>query len=290
MVIDTSRVPRYSQTIFSNEERRQRLMTASQRALPDFIIIGAQKSGTTSLFNLLGQHPQIELSVVKQVRYFDGGLDPDFDNFKQGIDWYRSFFPLQSNLADLGAMTGEASPMYLFHPLVPERIYNALPNVKLIVILRNPTQRAISHYFHALKAEEEDLPILEALQAEEERLKLSYENLDYRSFSFTRHSYKTRGQYFEQLERFYRFFDEENLFIVEFEELFLNLDDTLLDIFKFLSIDKKFKIPDQTPKGVGSNKVSVNMEIFDYLDDHFRNHNLKMEKYIKNSSELWKKK
>ena len=142
-----------------------RWATAPWRALPDFIIIGAQKCGTTTLFDLLEQHPLLAPSYKKEIHYFDGGLDPRIDTFKKGLSWYRGHFPLKS-----GKLTFEASPLYLFNSLCAERIKRAVPDVKLIVLLRNPTDRAISHYFHSLRAGDERLGIAEALKSEERRL------------------------------------------------------------------------------------------------------------------------
>ncbi|MFO7955055.1 sulfotransferase family protein [Thioalkalivibrio sp.] len=139
--------------------------TWSKRGLPDFIIIGAQKSGTTSLYAYLSQHPQLFPSSTKEVHFFDGGLDPSVDTFKKGMPWYRAHFPLRKNMG-ANQRTFEASPLYIFNPLAPERIANVVPNVKIIALLRNPTERAISHFFHERRRGREPLAIDEALEKE----------------------------------------------------------------------------------------------------------------------------
>lgn len=287
MEIDTDRVPRYSKLKLSDKERQERLTTASDRALPDFIVIGAQKSGTTSLFNYLGLHPQIVPSVVKQVRYFDGGLDPSTDNFELGLDWYKSFFPLKEQLKENNAITGEASPMYLFYPMAADRIASILPEVKLIVVLRSPVERAISHYFHSIRAKAENVPILDALKLEEVRLKESIEACDYRSFPFTRHSYKSRGLYAEQLQRYLRVFERENMLVLEFDSLFSDVHNQLSRVFNFLGVDDQFKIDDVKPKGVGNNKTAVDIEVRQYLNDFFHEPNRKIYDLFPYFEGLW---
>jgi len=269
MMINRTRVPTYPESVLSSEERAFRLQTTNQRVLPNFIVIGAQKCGTTSLYRYLGQHPQITMSAIKQVRYFDGGLDPKIDNYTRGIDWYRSFFPLEPELEEIGGITGEASPMYLFHPFAAERIRRLLPEIKLIVLLRSPPQRAISQYYHALRAQEEDLPLMEALQSEELRLRHSFETEDYRSFSFVRHSYKSRGVYHTQLDRYFDKFPAENILVLKFEDFFQNLDKGLSRVFGFLGVEPDIKIENRDASGTGQNKAKPNKQVMDYLDAYF---------------------
>src|SRR5690242_8679107 len=103
---------------------------------PHFLIIGAQRCGTTSLFEYLANHPEIVPPSVKKIHFFDS-------EYEKGEAWYRARFPVLEN----GFITGEATPYYLFHPRVPKRVRNWNPNVKLIVLLRNPVDRAYSHFY-----------------------------------------------------------------------------------------------------------------------------------------------
>ena len=118
----------------------------STRSKPDFIIIGVQKGGTTSLFNYLSQHPQISLSRVKEVHYFDVG-------YQFGVEWYQQFFPLEKDRH--GKLVGEASPYYIFHPLAAQRIKQDLPSIKIIILLRNPIVRAYSNFQMQLRNKNE---------------------------------------------------------------------------------------------------------------------------------------
>src|SRR5687768_13237463 len=107
-----------------------RVETAHLRRLPDFLIIGAQRGGTTSLYRYLTEHPEIDPAVRKEIHFFSR-------HHEQGLDWYRAHFPRR----DESSLVGEASPNYLVHPDVPARVAAALPRVKLIALLRNPVDR-----------------------------------------------------------------------------------------------------------------------------------------------------
>ncbi|MBU0638918.1 MAG: sulfotransferase domain-containing protein, partial [Planctomycetes bacterium] len=137
--------------------------------MPDLLIIGAQKAGTTSLHRYLCRHPNVLGPWSKEVHYFDIQYD-------KGTTWYRTHFPswpykcLKDIRRGRRSLAFETSPYYLFHPCVPERVHKLLPNVKLIAILRDPVGRAYSHYHHELRLGYETLPLEEALAKEEERL------------------------------------------------------------------------------------------------------------------------
>src|SRR5438093_4320202 len=121
--------------------------TSKLRVLPDFLIIGAQRAGTTSLYRYLSRHPAVAPAVLaKGAHYFDTAFD-------RGLPWYRGHFPTRMTAERIRARegtfaTGEGSPYYLFHPLAAERIAAALPGVKLVALLRDPVERASSHWVH----------------------------------------------------------------------------------------------------------------------------------------------
>jgi len=246
--------------------------TWRSRSLPEFIIIGAQKSGTSSLFYYLNQHPQLLPSNKKEVHFFDGGLNHNTNNFKKGLVWYRAHFPLKRVISNRDR-TFEASPLYIFNPLVPKRIFDLVPKVKLIAILRNPTERAISHYFHEKRAGRESLPIMEALLEEEKRLKSVIANEEYKSDIFIHYSYKSRGLYKEQIERFLNYFPWGQILILSSEEFFSEPEKTLRQVFEFVGVDREFKVKDLKPRNMGTNKSEVNPDVYRYLNDYFMNHN-----------------
>src|SRR6187397_1377370 len=121
--------------------------TSSLRALPDFLILGAQKAGTTALYSYLRRHPAIVGPSWKEVSFFDR-------HYARGEAWYRGNFPtrlrhaLAERRAHARAIAGEASPSYVFHPSAPERVAALVPDARLIALVRNPIDRALSHYHH----------------------------------------------------------------------------------------------------------------------------------------------
>jgi hypothetical protein len=254
------------------------------RSLPDFIIIGAQKAGTTSMFRYLSQHSQLLPSCVKEIHYFDGGLNSDVDNFENGETWYRAHFPLKRQLRD-NSKTFEASPLYIFNPLTPKRIFDLIPEVKIIALLRNPTERAISHYFHVKRKGCEPLPIFQAFQKEEKRLEPIDNKRDYRHKSFRHFTYKRRGLYKEQIERFLSYFPMHQMLVLSSEEFFREPKNTLKQVFKFVDVDTEFKIKDLRPRAIGKNKRKVHADVYKYLNNYFLPHNQALYELIGKSYE-----
>lgn len=247
-------------------------LTWEQRALPDFIIIGAQKAGTSSLFFYLAQHPQVVGSYTKEVHFFDGGIKPGTNNFAKGETWYRAHFPLRKNLGAT-QKTFEASPFYIFNPLVPGRIADLLPDVKLIALLRNPVDRAISQYFQEKRRNREPLEITEALAQEETRLEPAIRRRDYNNATFMYHSYKSRGLYKQQLERYFERFSRQQILLIKSEDLFKDTNGTLRQVFEFIGVDSDFTVRKLTPRNVAKTKGAVPSEVSEYLKSYFLPHN-----------------
>jgi len=249
-----------------------RLTTWCNRYLPHFIIIGAQKSGTTSLYYYLSQHPQLLQSFKKEVHFFDGGLHPEVDNYKKGQEWYRAHFATRKGSCD-HFKAFEASPFYIFHPLAAKRIFKLVPEVKLIAVLRNPTERAISHYFHEKRKGRESLSINKALQEEDKRVTPVLKHKDYKNNNFIHCSYKHRGLYCKQLERFLKYYSWEHILVINSEELFLEPENTLKRVFAFVGVDTEFKVKDVKPQNVTLNRSDVDPKVYEYLNDYFAPHN-----------------
>ena len=246
-----------------------RLMTAKFRSLPDFIILGAQKSGTTSLYDLLCKHPQVLSAQKKEIQYFNTFYD-------YGLDWYRSHFPLKKKSKNgLFFITGEASPYYLFHPLVPERMFSLLPKIKLICLLRNPVDRAYSHYQHAVRVGKENLNFQSAINLENERISKERQdivNLQCKSdFHFKFHSYLSRGLYAQQLTEWFTFFKREQFFIETTDNFKTNPKKFLSDLFQFLDISS-FEIQDFTLLNKG-NYSTIDKNTRKFLVEYFQPHN-----------------
>lgn len=258
------------------------LATANWRQLPDFIIIGAQKGGTTSLYAYLCEHPQVLPAFSKEVHYFDY-------NFHKGLPWYYSNFPLSLRLHALESwqhhklVTGEASPYYLFHPLAPQRISTLLPDVKLIVVLRNPIDRAFSHYQMMVRKGVETLPFEEAMEAEmqrleEDRARLEQDNL-YRAEKYQRMSYVSRGLYFDQLLRFDQFACRGQLLVLKSEDFFAYPQDTYDLVLNFLGLEP-WQLKDIQPQNQGHYQDQIKPGTYEHLVEFYRPNNLKLYEYL----------
>ena len=195
--------------------------TAAMRPLPDFLVIGAQKCGTTALYAYLRWHPDISGPSWKEVSYFDR-------HYRRGTSWYRGQFPSRPRLALTAVrrrttpVVGEASPSYLLHPSAPERVRALLPGVRLVALVRNPVDRALSHFHHEVALGREPLSFEDALAAEPRRLQGELDRLgDPSSFSHAwwDHTYLARGRYAEQLERWLAVFPAGQLLVLEAERL-----------------------------------------------------------------------
>jgi len=201
--------------------------TARLRPLPDFLIIGAQKAGTTALYSYLRRHPKVTGPTWKEVSYFDR-------HHRRGTAWYRGNFPLRSG----HRIVGEASPSYLFHPTAPERAAALVPNARLIALVRDPVDRALSHYHHEVALGREQLPFEEALDREEERMAGELERMrddpGYFSHAWWNHTYLARGRYAEQLKRWLAPFPSEQLLVLSNEDLAAQPVATYARVLEFL--------------------------------------------------------
>lgn len=183
--------------------------------LPDWLVLGAAKSGTTSIAYWLHGHPQVHLAPVKEVRFFDRE-----ENFSKGTDWYREQFAG----ATADQTPGEATPEYLWHPDAPGRIAALLPNAKLIALLRHPVDRAYSHYWHA-RAWGAQLPDFATVV----RAALDG-NAGWRHFL-------ERGHYAEQIARYDRLYPTDALLLLLFEDLESQPEATFGEVCRHLGVE-----------------------------------------------------
>ncbi len=209
--------------------------TGALRKMPDFLIIGTQKGGTSSLFHYIDQHPAAKVSLAKEVHYFDLSYD-------KGPAWYRGFFPFQRD----ARITGEASPLYFFHPRVPARVRADIPGVKIILLLRDPVERAFSHYRMNVKDGTENLSFEEALEREPERIRADVERMNaderYTGEDYRRYSYINRGFYDEQLTRWLQHFPANQMMVIKSEEFFSQTEPVVKRVFGFLGLDPDARI------------------------------------------------
>lgn len=192
----------------------------TKNKLPNFICIGSQKSGTTTLYNILKYHDEIFLSNQKELHFFD--ID---DEYCKGVEYYKKYFKTDKNIV------GEITPSYIFFDDCAKRIYETLgENIKILIILRNPIDRAFSHYLMSYKRGLENKSFEEAILLEEKRICKGY-------FEKSHYSYISRGKYSEQIKRYYKYFNKENIKIIFFEEFIQNKKSTISSIENFLNIE-----------------------------------------------------
>lgn len=220
----------------TSKKKRSKMILYFRRPLtrlcmvPTFLIIGAQKSGTSSLFNYLIQHPDIISPIIpREVHYFDL-------YYNRGPQWYMSNFPLSRK----GKITGEKSPYYLYHPLVPERSLAFNSGFRLIVLLRDPVKRAYSHYNHQVRKGRESRPFREAVKTEMNRVESEHDRLargeiNY-SFTHQHYSYLSRGRYVEQLDLWTKFFPRKQIYLETSERFFREPQTVCSEIFQFLDL------------------------------------------------------
>jgi hypothetical protein len=275
--------------------RRFNVATRHARILPGFLIIGAQRAGTTSLFHYLSRHPDVatpsrgEPTVrwYKELHFFD-------ETYWRGLDWYRSFFPLEATrrLARLRGhdlIAGEATPYYLLHPAVPARVAASLPDVRCIVLLRDPVERAYSHYQLMRRKGWESLSFEEALEAERERvagtekylmderpqLDESGRPLHKRHKQF---AYLERGLYAEQLERWFDHFPREQLLVLRAEDLLESPKETYKQVLDFVGL-RRWKPRRFVTRNTGS-YASIDPKLRARLEDYFREPNVRLARLL----------
>ena len=214
--------------------------TSSWRALPDFLIVGAKRGGTTSLYNYLLSHPQVWSMVPKKMK-IKGTYYFDVNAVDRPLAWYRSHFAFKRTLERNRAVTGEATPYYLYHPQAPRRAAALVPHAKIIVILRDPVDRAWSHHRERTAQGFEELTFSEALDAEPvrtagetERIKA---NPDYYSMAHQMWSYMDQGRYLSGLLEWERWYSPEQILVLRSEDLYVDAPAVLDRVHAFLGLE-----------------------------------------------------
>lgn len=256
-------------TIRLNERYPIKSISSIQHYQINFLIIGSGKSGTTALYYYLCKHPKFIPPLQKELDFFNSNLE-------LGLDWYLAHFPPLPN--EGGFFTGEATPWYFGQYGVAEKVFQLFPNMKLILILRNPISRAISHYYMSLKIKEyrsletaiySELEILNDLK---DPLQVSEKYWD------TERGYLWFGLYFYFLEKWMALFPREQLLILRSEDLYNQTAKTMQQVYEFLEIPD-YPLPDY-PKYNSSSYPNVNLELRQKLSDFFHPHNQKLENYL----------
>jgi hypothetical protein len=249
-------------------------VTANRRQLPSFILVGAQRAGTTSLFRALMSHPLIHsANFHKGVNYFD-------INYTRDFSWYQGHFPKTSALrrrsrgVEGQPITFEASGYYMFHPCAPQRMARHLPEVRVLAMLRDPVERAYSAWKHESARGFETESFERAIDLEDERLAGEAErmvaNAGYQSFSHRHHGYLHRGQYAEQLHRLGEHIPADRIHVIESESFFESPEATYAGVLGFLGLP--LVLPDRFDRWNGRPSSPMEDATRDRLREHFESH------------------
>ncbi len=236
--------PRWLKDVGDAVTRSYAHRTAAARPVPDFLIIGTKRGGTTSLFNYLLMHPGV-LGLFPQLR---GRKSTDyfFKEQHRGDAWYRSHFHARSYRGLLARrvgyrpLSGEASPFYLWDPRIAGRVRDLAPDVRAIALLRDPVERAWSHYQERIVNGVEPLGFAAALAAEEDRLAGELEAMDadpaYYGQAYDFYPYRSRGVYLPQIQNWHASFPKDQLLVLRSEDLYADVQGTFDKVCGFLGL------------------------------------------------------
>ncbi len=242
------------------------LATSAGRALPDYLIIGTQRGGTTSLSRHLTSHPMVVRPSLKEIHYFDR-------NPAKSVDWYRAHFPHTKDL-DAGKLTGEATPL-LFHPHAAAAAAAIVPDARLIVLLRNPIERTHSGWRLQVEAGHEPLDFETAIRTEDERVaegrRRTLADPTHVDDTYLRHCYLERGRYAEHLERWLRVFPRDQMLVLRSEDFFADPQPIFAHTLEFLGLPPGG--PDEFRKANASSRSALEPATRGWLADYFRPHN-----------------
>ncbi|MCC5841395.1 MAG: sulfotransferase [Opitutales bacterium] len=234
------RLPAWTKAAFL----KLRELDAGQRALPDFLIIGAMKAGTTSLFNYLCMHPQVIGSVPKEIFYF-------CSHPGRGERWYRRHFPRRRQLAAKGALCGEATPTYLASSEAPIRAHALIPQAKLLALLREPAARAVSHYHHRCRAGRESRSVDEVFSPSMvARIEAGCPDGETETLLYERSLY-SRG-----LRPWLEAYPRDQILVLEAETLFANPQVTVNRVVEFIGLEP-FSLPAATAYNAAGSKTPL---------------------------------
>ncbi len=258
-------------------KRNFRYFTSSIRILPSFIIVGAVRCGTTSLYYDICEHSCVLPASYDEIGFFDS-------NYELGINWYKSMFPTKFKMKKIESktgicITGEDTPFYFWDKKSIERIKKDIPKIKLIILLRNPIDRAYSNYHLGVRLGSESLSFEDSIKKEIELLE---KNNDFESDKIEKflrpRSYIAKGLYYQQIKNWFDIFSKDQILILNTENLSVNPHQTLKQIFNFLNLPNE-KIQNIQNRKVG-NYQKMNENTREYLKKLFQPHNEKLFKIL----------
>jgi hypothetical protein len=251
-------------------------------ALPDFVVIGGKKCGTTYLYHLLSLHPLVEPAATKELHFFDTLFD-------EGVEWYRRCFPKPKLKDGRNTITGEATPYMAAHH-APERMAEVIPQARLIALLRDPVDRAYSHYHQGVRRGSETRTFEEAIEAEEARSRgerdKMYDDEHHVGVNHRHSSYLSRGVYVDQLQCWSRFFDREQLLVLKSEDFFAHPVETLKVVLDFLGLPEwepeasNYRIKYSRKKFSGNYLQRMDPATRRRLEEYFEPHNRRLYDFL----------
>ncbi len=257
-------------------------LSSDFHSLPDFLIIGAAKSGTSSLYEYLNNHPSILPCVVKEPNYFTA-------YYNRGLAWYKSCFPFKAKRVfcpERKFLTGEATSRYYWYPFAAERVKQILPTCKIIILLRNPVERSYSHYKMQYKNGIVTQTFEQQILDEPKRLEGEWEKMlndkNYFSSEFNSYGYLTKSLYINYIKKWFELFLKRQILVIKSEDFFSNPEKITNQTLEFLELSplklKKYeimrkglddKLNSETRKQLIEYFKPYNQKLYDFLDHDF---------------------
>ena len=272
----------YSDSLISHDAPKPpgiiRNYLLAKRAFPKIFIVGAQKSGTTSLSTLLSQHPCILSPQLKEPFFFGNN-----QRYEKGLSFYLPNFPrvttIRKTSKNVGqeCMTFDATTNYFDHPQAAERIKSLVPDARIIIMLRNPVTRAHSHYKMFVRNGLEGLGFHTALIKEDARINEGVQLAH--NYCRQRLGYRTRGQYAELLPPWLEVFDKERVHILCAEDFFADTPKAFAEVLSFLNLPP-FQPLDFTPQNTSADKTPIDDASRQFLEIHFEKWNSKLQNML----------
>jgi len=260
--------------------------TASARMFPTFLIAGAARCGTMSMSATLSQHPAIGYPILRwnrEVHFFD-------NKYHRGLAWYQSHFPLRARIERAAHAVGahaahafESGVSYMFHPMAPERVKRDLPGVKLLVLLRDPVERAFSDHAHRVSRGCEMETFERAFELEDSRLAGEVERImadpAYESVSYRHHAYRRRGEYIDQLEHLEELFGRERIHVIDSADFFADPVPAYDGTLEFIGLPN-VGYPDFKHLNARQRPAPIPDSVREKLREHYRPYDERLVKWL----------
>lgn len=273
---------RFYSLVLAGYQAYCKIISPLYNVLPNFLIIGVLKSGTTSLYKDIIRHPSIYPCLVKEPNYFN------IHYFDRSLAWYHVCFSsswkkfYQTKIKKKEFITGEASATYYYSSHTPKRVKQLLPKVRMIILLRNPVDRAFSWYKAAVVNGHEKLTFEETLEEEEERSKKEYHRMindeKYFSESYFWRAYLDQGIYIDKIKNWFEFFPKKQFLVLNSDDLLKNPSQVCKNVFEFLELEN-FELTNFKKYNIGS-EVKIDPILRSKLVEYFKPHNERLYKLL----------